>query len=286
MLDRFEYMHPTNLEEFFLIQKQNSSRHLCMLAGGTDLIPALRAGKKHADCIIDLECLCLNDVSRDSNGICIGALSTFRSLLRNSIIQSCFPVLACAAGNIGAVQTQSLATIGGNLCSGLPSADSAAPLLVLDAKLRLVSEGNERLVDIKDFYTGPGTTLLEKGEILTEIILPEAETRRASFIKTGRRKGMSLAVLNCATSFRLNMRGYIEDARIALGAAAPTPVRIPRAEEFISGNKPSAELFLQAGKIASTELNPRSSIRASREYRLLLSEVVVSRCLNETLRQF
>lgn len=286
MLNRFEYIHPMNLEELFLIQEQYQTRHICLLAGGTDLIPALRAGKKHADCIIDLECLGLNDVSRENSGIRIGALTTFRSLLRNDIIQNLFPVLACAAGRIGAVQTQSLATIGGNLCSGLPSADSVPPLLVLDAKLRLVSAGKERLVDIKDFFTGPGTTSLENGEILIEIIIPEIKTKRANFIKVGRRKGMSLAVLNCATSFQLNEDGFIEEARIALGAAAPTPVRVPRAEEFISGSKPSAEMFLQAGKIASAELSPRSSIRASGEYRLLLSEILVSRSLSETLRQF
>ena len=286
MLDKFEYLKPRSMEELFLIQEQNQTRHMCLLAGGTDLIPALRNGKKHADCIIDLESLGLHSISRNSGGIKIGALTTFRSLLRNDIIQKCFPVLACAAGKIGAVQTQSLATIGGNLCSGLPSADSAAPLLVLDATLRLVSQGKERIVAIHDFFTGPGTTSLKNGEVLTEIVIPEVKMRRANFIKIGRRKGMSLAVLNCATSFLLNEGGFIQEARIALGAAAPTPVRAQRAEEYISGKKPSAELFEEAGNIVSAELSPRSSIRASGEYRLLLSEVLVRRSLSETLRQF
>ncbi len=286
MLDRFEYMRPTHLEELFSILANYGSRNVCVLAGGTDLIPALRAGKKHADCVVDLEGLGLQYISNGNGSIRIGAGATFRMLLRDGIIRSHLPILACAAGRIGAVQTQSLATIGGNLCSALPSADSAAPLLVLDAQLRLVSAGGERLVKIQDFFTGPGTTLLANGEILAEIVIPVSDGRRAAFMKVGRRKGMSLAVLNCAASFRLNAGGLIQDARIALGAAAPTPVRTARAEEFISGSQPSASLFAQAGKIAASELHPRSSIRASGEYRSLLSEILVRRSLQKTFDQF
>lgn len=282
MLDKFLYVHPNSKEELFLAMQQYGMRKTCMLAGGTDLIPALRSGKKHAECIIDLEGLGINDIKLQSDCIHIGALVTFRSLLRNDIIKEYIPILAQAAAKIGAVQTQSLATIGGNLCNGLPSADSAPPLLVLDAKLRLLSAGKERLVEVGEFFTGPGFTVISNEEVLAEIIIPKVRQRRANFIKIGRRKGMSLAVLNGAASFSLNADGFIENARIALGAAGPTPIRAVRAEEFISGRKPSAELFEQAGKIASAELKPRSSIRGSAEYRLLLSEVLVKRNLEET----
>lgn len=282
MLSKFEYACPQSLAELFVLQKEKPASRL--LAGGTDLIPALLSGKITADRIIDLEGLGLNGITRNENEIKIGAAATFRSILRSDVIKEFLPVLQTAARRIGAIQTQSLATIGGNLCSALPSVDSAIPLLALDARLVLAAQSGERIVKIKDFFTGPGKSALREGELLKEIRVPSVPGRRAAFLKSGRRKGMSLAILNCAVSVELDEDGVIQKARIALGAAAPTPVRAARAEESLLGAKLSPELFARAGEIAASETAPRSSIRASAEYRLLLAQVMVARCLREALK--
>jgi len=286
LLRKFDYICPNNIQEVFLALNQAQSRHVLLLAGGTDLIPALRSKDKHADCLIDLRGLDLDYVKCFDKEIRIGSLTTFRTLIRNTVIRSELPILVNASSKVGAVQTQSLATVGGNLCSGLPSADSATSLMVLNAKLRLVSKGQERIVEVKDFFVGPGKTTLQCNEILAEIIIPIVQNRRACFLKIGRRKAMSLSIINCATSLRIDRNGTIEEARIALGAVATTPMLAIEAEKLITGEKPSVELFKQAGKIAAGEINPRSSIRASAEYRRLLAEMMVKRNLEDTLQQF
>ena len=122
--------------------------------------------------------------------------------------------------------------------------------------------------------------------MLMEVIIPIDQQKRASFVKIGRRKAMSLPIINCSTSLRLDRDGLIEEARIALGSVAPTPIRAMNAEEILVGKKPSIDLFKQAGEIASKEISPRTSIRGSSKYRVLLSEVVVKRSLTDALQQF
>lgn len=286
MLEKFDYICPNSFQEAFLAMEQIPLQKVCLLAGGTDLITQLRSKKKHAERVIDLNGLDLSYITIDEDEIKIGALTTFRTLIRDKSIVNEFPILASASCQVGAVQTQSMATIGGNLCSGLPSADSATPLMALDAKLRVKSKDNERIIMVKDFFLAPGKNALERDEILMEIIIPVDPSRRAAFIKVGRRKAMSLPIINCSTSFCLNSNGIIVEPRIALGTVAPVPIRGINTEEFLQGKKPSAELFQQAGKIASSEINPRSSIRGSSEYRVLLSETVVKKSLANVLQQF
>jgi CO/xanthine dehydrogenase FAD-binding subunit len=286
VLERFNYINPNNLQEAFSAMEHYSSGQLLLLAGGTDLIPQLRKREKHAECILDLGGLGLDYIKREDGQIRIGALTTFRTIIRDKNIGSELPILAQAAGKVGAIQTQSLATMGGNLCSGLPSADSATPLMVLNAQLRLVSKERERLVAVKDFFIGPGKTVLQVDEILKEIIIPLDQSLKANFLKIGRRKAMSLPIINCSASLRLDRHGLIEAARIALGSVGPIPVRVKLAEELLMGKNPSIDLFEQAGKITSEQINPRSSIRGSSEYRRLLSEIVVKRNLSEVMRQF
>jgi len=286
LLDNFNYICTNNIQEVFSALDQYRTGQAYLLAGGTDLIPSLRSKEIHADCIIDLSKLELDYIKCCENEITIGALTTFRKITRDSVINTKIPVLSHAANQVGSIQTRSLATIGGNLCNAAPSADSAPPLISLSAKLKLVSPGHERLVPVEEFFVGPGKTVLKKQELLTEIIVPIVPNRKAGFKKIGRRKAMCLPLVNCAVSLSLDKSGYTEEARIALGALAPTPIRAVEAEKLLIGKKPSDELFELAAKAAMHEIKPTTSYRASAEYKRLLAEVVVRRTLADTFNQF
>jgi CO/xanthine dehydrogenase FAD-binding subunit len=286
LLENFNYICPNSIQEVFSVLDRYRTGQAYLLAGGTDLIPGLRSKEIHADCLIDLSKLGLDYIKCCENKIIIGALTTFRKLARDPVISTEIPVLSDAVNQIGSIQIRSLATIGGNVCNAAPSADSAAPLICLNAKLRLVSPDHERLVPVEDFFVGPGKTVLQKQELLIEIIIPIISNRKASFKKIGRRKAVCLPLANCAVSLSLDNSGYIEDARIALGALAPTPMRVIEAEKLLVGKKPSDELFGLAGKTAMFEIKPTTSYRASAEYKRLLAEVVVRRTLEDTLKKF
>lgn len=286
MLEEFGYVCPNTIEEAFSAMSKARPGQALLLAGGTDLIPELRSKEKKADCLIDLSKLNLNGIKCMNDKVIIGAVTTFRKLARDPIIRNELPILSDCANQIGAVQTRSLATIGGNLCTAAPSADSATLLMCLDAVLRLVSPTQERLVPVEDFFVGPRKTVLQDMEILTEIIVPLVQNRKTNFKKIGRRKTVCLSLINCAAALRIDEKGIIEEARVALGALAPTPMRAMEAEKLLVGKNPSLELFEEAGKIAMNEIKPTTSYRASAEYKRLLTEAVVKRTLEDSLSQF
>lgn len=285
-MKQFCYLQPASLEEALELLVKYRSERLRVIAGGTDLLTALRAGALTIDYLLDLAGLGLDAIVEIDGEVRIGALATFKSLLQNKLIQAKLPVLIAAAERIGAVQTRNLATIGGNLCSAVPSLDSAPSLMVLGARLRLITRGAERLVPVEKFFLGPRRTVLQPGEILAEIIVPvPGKDFGASFLKFGRRKALTLAVVNVAAGLRLKAEQEIVEARVVLGAVAPTPIRARKAEAKLLGQKASPELFMQAAAVAAGETAPISDLRASAAYRLHLSEVLVKRALNSAWQQ-
>ena len=174
LLNTFEYVKPGSLTEVLVVLDELRGKKTQVLAGGTDLIPSLRARTKAADYVVDLAAAGLDQVIFEKDQVRIGALVTFAALCHHREIQTKLPVIVDAAGKIGAVQTRVLATIGGNLCEGVPSTIRRLPMLVLDAKFRLQAKGKERLVAVENFFVGPRRTLLETGEIMTEISHPVA----------------------------------------------------------------------------------------------------------------
>jgi len=279
-------LKPATLAEALEMLERYSPEGALVIAGGTDLVPDMRRGTVNGNYLVDLAGLGLDRVEEAEGEIRLGALTTFNSLSRSKLVQDRLPVLAQAASQVGAVQTRNLATIGGNLCSAVPSLDSAPALMVLGASLRLVSKQGERIIAIEDFFVGPRCTVRQADEVLTEIIVPMLETSCAAcFLKHGRRKALSLAVVNAACALRPNADGSIGEARIALGAVAPVPFRARRAEAVLTGRRPSVELFVQAALAAAEETSPLSDLRASAEYRHTLSEVLVRRALRYAWRE-
>ena len=155
--------------------------------------------------------------------------------------------------------------------------------MALEAMLRLQSKSGERLVAIDKFFVGPRRTVLAPGEILTEILVPLDEGFAVSFLRLGRRKALTLSIVNVAAGLALGADGVVAKARIALGAVAPTPVRAPKAEQLLQGHRPTAERLAEAAAQAAHEIAPISDLRASAEYRRKMSAVLVRRALETSL---
>ena len=284
MLPRtFEYLKPASLDETLDALDQLKDKRVHVLAGGTDLIPFLRVGLKEADYLVDIGGSGLNQVIFEKDQARIGAMVTFTSLGRQPEIARRLPAVSEAARQVGAVQCRNRATIGGNLCSAVPSLDGAPSLLTLGAKFRLQAKGKERLVPAEQFFVGPRQTVLQPGEILTEIIVPLQDDFTASFLCVGRRKALTLSIVNAAAGFSLRDRQEITAARITLGAVAPTPIRAYKAEHVLEGQKASPELLAEAAEVAAGETSPISDLRASADYRRRLSAVLVRRALENSL---
>ena len=279
----FEYLRPGSLGETLDGLDQLKDKRVHVLAGGTDLIPFLRAGLKEADYLVDLGGSSLNQVIFESDRARIGAMVTFTALGRHPEIARRLPAVAEAARQVGAVQCRNRATIGGNLCSAVPSLDGAPSLLTLGAKFRLQAKGKERLVPAEQFFLGPRQTVLQPGEILTEIVIPLQDDFSASFLCFGRRKALTLSIVNTAAGFSLRDGQEISMARITLGAVAPTPIRAYKAEHVLEGQKVTPGLLAEAAEIAAGETSPISDLRASADYRRRLSVVLVRRALENSL---
>jgi carbon-monoxide dehydrogenase medium subunit len=285
LLKSFEYVKPNSLAAVLDVLDELKDKKSSVLAGGTDLIPWLRAKAKEAEYLVDLEDAGLNQIAFDKDNARIGAMVTFATLCQHPEVGKKLPSIAEAAGQVGAVQTRTLATIGGNLCAGVPSLDSAPSLLVLDAQFRLQSKGKERMVPAEKFFLGPRRTVLQPGEIMTEIVIPIQAVFRASFQRMGRRRALTLSIVNCAAGVSLGGGSEIAKARIALGAVAPTPIRAYKAEQLLQGSMVTPELLAEAAAMAATETSPIGDLRASADYRRKISAVLVRRALENAIEQ-
>jgi len=282
-LPKFSYYVPLSLEEAItLLEKLDSP---ALLAGGTDIIPGIRLGKFRPDTIISLKKLKpeLSYIKREGDVIKIGALTSLRDIEKSELIKNAAPVLHEAVSQIASVQVRNMATIGGNLCNASPAADTAPPLLVLDAEVAAFSSSGERIIPIKEFFLGPGKTVLRKGEILREIRL-KPEEGGAMFLKIGRRRGEDIAVASAASLLKIE-NSTIVKARVALGSVAPTPIRAYEAEKLLKGEMPREELFEKAATKAAEESSPITDVRASAEYRKKIVKVLVRRSLKGALER-
>jgi CO/xanthine dehydrogenase FAD-binding subunit len=252
------------------------------LAGGTDLIPQVRRREIAAPRLfVDLKGIPgLDTITYDSKkGLTLGALATITSVERSPLVREHCPVLANALRTMACPQVRNRATITGNLCSAVPSADSAPGLLVLEGMLKLVSQKGERVVPITDFFTGPRKTILADDELLTEIHIPSLPPKyKGIYLKLSPRKSMDLAVVGVA-AFVVRDGDVCKDVRIALGAVAPTPLRARKAESALIGKKLTDDSIIEAARAASTECRPIDDHRASAEYRCDMVYVLTRRAL-------
>jgi xanthine dehydrogenase FAD-binding subunit len=216
----------------------------------------------------------------------IGALTSISHIAGNPLIQKYFAVLAEAAGTIGGPQLRNIATIGGNVCNGATSADTASTLLAFDAIMEYYGPGGKRLVPIKEHYLIAGKTALAQDEILTAIIIPKEsyENCYGHYIKYAMREAMDIATLGCSANLRLSKnKKTIERLRIAYGSAGPVPMRAPSAEAVATGCPSNEETINAAAQAACNDIKPRTSWRAKAEFRIHLAEELARRTLGESI---
>ncbi|MDW7730664.1 MAG: FAD binding domain-containing protein [Bacillota bacterium] len=278
VLSSFDYFKPATIEQALALWEKYK-RNVRYIAGGTDVLVQMKAGKPPADYLVSL--LNISDLSyikQDNNGLRIGPLTTHRQLELSDIIKDKYPVLHDAVKQIGSVQIRNVATIGGNLCSALPSADTASPLLVLNAQLKVVGVQGERLLSLTDFFISPGKNALEASDILTEILIPAIMGKSgAAYIKLGRRRAMEIPLIGAAVYLAVNERGFCSEARVALTTSAPIPLRSPVAEEALIGSRIDEKTLQNAGEQALMDTSPRTSWRTTAEYRKKVIPVLIIR---------
>jgi len=238
-----------------------------ILAGGTDLVVRIKERIVVPKNIINIRRLPLDYIKEDRKQLRIGALTTLETIHRSKLIRTYAPVLSDAASKMGSPQIRNLGTIGGNIANASPAADTVPPLFILYAEFILESQWGRRAISIHNFFSGPGENIMERDEILTEIIFKKfGENERWFFSKIGQRR--ALAISKVSLAFRGGLRGKkLTDISIALGAVAPIVVYANKAARFLDSKILTSDLIDQASKIIQEEANPISDIRSTSEYR-------------------
>jgi carbon-monoxide dehydrogenase medium subunit len=285
MMKDFELFEPRSISNLLVLahRYRDSAK---IIAGGTDLLVEMKRGTVVPAALITLRTVSgLKRISyRARDGLCLGAGTTIHEIEASPILGERYPLLAQAASRLGSPQVRNQATVGGNVCQASPAGDMIPPLMALGASLVLRSTSGERSMPIEDFFRGPGETLLKPGEVLTEINVPPAEPKaRSAFVKHGRREGLDLAIVNVAVWAHLKEDHACEEARLALGAVAPTVIRARSAESLMRGKDLDDDLIRAAGERASEEVQPISDLRASAKYRRQMSRVITVRALRTAL---
>ena len=280
-MNKFEYLVPRSLDEAVSMYDAHGDQ-AAYIAGGTDVVVKMKEHKIAPGYLISLKQILTRDqpeINRETGELTLAASVTHRMIEKSALIKLEYPILHDAVRNIGSVQVRNVATIGGNLVNAVPSADGAIPLIALDALVNIYGAKGERSLELVHFFTGPGQTVLAKGEILTEIVVPQQLPRTGSaYIKFGRRKAMELPMLGVGVLLSLEETSdRCARARVCLGVAAPTPFRALGAERFLTGKDINEEVLEEAGKIAAEESQVRDSIRGVAWYRREMVAVLVRR---------
>jgi CO/xanthine dehydrogenase FAD-binding subunit len=250
-----------------------------IVAGGTDILVDLKQGLVAAKNLISLqEVQTLKGIKQESGKIGIGAMTTPKEIQADRLIARHVPSLADAARSMASAQIRSMATIGGNIASAVPSADMSPPLIAAGATL-VLDCGTSREIGIAEFFTGPRKTVCGPGEILVSVRVPiPPPLTGSSYQKLARRESNALAVVGVASQMSLD-GGKIANAIIVLGAVAPTPVIADEASAFLRGQIPSERIFDEAASLAREAGKPISDIRGSSWYRTELIPVLTRRSL-------
>ena len=282
---RFEYLEARTLRQAVgMLQRHGAQARI--VAGSTDFLVRWRAGFWHPDYVVNIQHIpgMSRVVFSRRNGLRLGALVTIQTLEQHPAIRQHYPAMAAAAASFAGVQVRNLATVGGNICNASPSGDTLPALLVYGAECRLSGPDGHRQVPLDQLFTGPGRTALAHDEILTEITLPPPPPNTGSlYIKHSPRGAMDIATVGVASALTVDRRsGECTDARIALGAVAPTPLRARDAEELLRGRRPDAELLQAAADAATAQSTPIDDVRGTARYRREMVGVLTRRTLERS----
>ena len=275
MYDIENYYNAETIKEAVLLLKEHPDARI--ISGGSDVLIKIREGKMAGTSLVSIR-----DIKEirgirlmDSGDIFIGAATTFSHVTKDPVIQKLIPVLGEAVDQVGGPQVRNIGTIGGNVCNGAVSADSAPTLFSLNAMLRIADGTGGRMVPIQDFYLGPG-----------RVPGKDYQGYHGFYIKYSMRNAMDIATLSCSVVSRIDpQKKVLEDVRITFGVAAPVPYRCHKTEEALKGMEIGDELFAKVEALVREEINPRDSWRASKAFRLQIGGEIAKRALKESIRR-
>jgi len=251
-----------------------------ILAGGTDLLVLMRSRAMTPICIVDITRISGLDYIKhgEVDTLNIGALATLRDVeLSKEVIEE-YPLLHEAVCQMATTQVRHMGTVIGNICRASPSADTAPPLLALEARVEIAGSNQIRVVPLVDFFIAPGETVLGYNEIVTGIQIPKLQANTGTAFLRLTRVAADLTKVSAASVVTVK-DGVCVDARIALGGVAPTPVRAKKTEKFLTGKKLEDEVIEKAAGIITEEISPISDVRSTNEYREETSKLLVSRVI-------
>ena len=282
-LPDFDYYAPQTIQEACSLLTQFGDKAK-LLSGGTDLMVKFKHGILAYEVLVSMKELNeLKEISyQQGQGVVIGARATHNDLVNSTLLNEKYLSVSEAAHQMASNQIRHLGTVGGNVVNAVPSADLPPILIALGATITMVGPNGERTVPLEEFFTGPGRTVLAQNEIVTKFTIPDQPTTGSNYMKFGLRKSGALAVVGVASA--VTMEGnIIKDAKIALGAVAPTPMRAKNAEAVLIGKEYTEELLEQAGVAAAAECSPISDIRGSAEYRRDMVRVYTKRSMKAAI---
>ncbi len=276
-MPQYAYYRPTTLDEARDLMAATPGARF--IAGGTDLLVQLRKRRlPEPPALISLRNI--DDLAsiRVDGGMRIGAGALLADIASHPAVREQFPALVASIDVLGSRQIRNVATLAGNLCNASPAADAAPPLLVYGARIEVLGARGAREIPIDELFTGPGKTSLSEGEVVTAVALdpPTAETR-STFLRKGRVK-MDLAIASVAVLLEWD-GATCTRARVAAGAVAPTPLRLPEVERVLEGSSLDDESLERAAELARSGIAPISDLRSTAEYRRILVGVYLKRAV-------
>ena len=287
MYDIKSLYEATSVKDAIALLQAHPAAHV--IAGGSDVLIKMREGKLAGCELVSIYGLDeLRGVTLAADGaIRIGSLTSFSHITKDPIIQAHINVLGEAVDMVGGPQIRNIGTIGGNTCNGVTSADSGSTLMAYDAVMEVEGPNGQRLIPIQEWYVSAGKVSLQPAEIQTAIRIPKAsyEGYFGHYIKYAMRNAMDIATTGCSVNVKLSPdKTTIQDVRLAYGVAGPVPMRAPHAEAFARGKAIEDATIEGFGQAALSDVNPRDSWRASREFRLHLAKELAQRALREAIR--
>lgn len=289
LADIEKYERPASLAEAVTLLREGG---VTILAGGTDLMPQTQEGvRAFQPVLMNINRIPeLRGIEDGAQAIRIGALATITEILDSPLVRERLPVLAVVADCFASDQLRNWATMGGNVANASPAGDMIIPLLLLDAELELARAGENgnvrsRRMALKDFFTGPRQTRLESDEILAAIHVPRPkENFVAGFEKFGPRPALDISLVSVGIAGVRrggSPEGALENARVAIGSVAPTPLRARQTEAALNGRPLDAEAIGAVAETAAREINPISDVRGSAWYRREMVANITKRILRD-----
>jgi CO/xanthine dehydrogenase FAD-binding subunit len=285
----FDIKSPTTLQEALELKHKYKSK-IRPLAGGTDILVLARNNPGlwgDNPLLLNLNTIPdLRFINENSDTIEIGPLVTHTQLAENDSIRTHVPALAQALGTLGSPQIRNLGTLVGNICHASPAADSLCILYTRETSLQITTIDGERIVKISDFITNPGQISIPENGLVSKVIIPKLPNFRSEFRSLRQRIALSIVVVSAAVELLLDEDSIVNDVRIALGAVAPTIVRVPKTEALLRSKKLTDDLITQVKELVPTECVPITDIRSNKEYRQAMTGVLVARLLREIRDEF